>query len=106
MAGLAQTPDYPPQQIRFIVPFTPGGGTDVIMRLVAHHLAEAWKSTALVIAGTADLLVPPSNSEFIAERIPGAKLVLLPGAPHRLFAENAETFNSAVLSFLAECSLS
>lgn len=40
--------DYPPSQIRFVVPFTPGGGTDVIMRLVAHHLGEAWKITALV----------------------------------------------------------
>jgi tripartite-type tricarboxylate transporter receptor subunit TctC len=41
-------PDYPPSQIRFVVPFTPGGGTDVIMRLVAHHLGEAWKVTALI----------------------------------------------------------
>jgi tripartite-type tricarboxylate transporter receptor subunit TctC len=40
--------DYPPSQIRFVVPFTPGGGTDVIMRLVAHHLGESWKITALV----------------------------------------------------------
>jgi tripartite-type tricarboxylate transporter receptor subunit TctC len=40
--------DYPPAQIRFVVPFTPGGGTDVVMRLVAHHLGEAWKITALV----------------------------------------------------------
>jgi len=40
--------DYPPPQIRFVVPFTPGGGTDVIMRLVAHHLGEAWKIIALV----------------------------------------------------------
>src|SRR5512145_1325516 len=48
LSALAQPPDYPPSQIRFIVPFTPGGGTDVIMRLVAHHLAEGWKITALV----------------------------------------------------------
>ena len=41
-------PDYPPSQIRFVVPFSPGGGTDVIMRLVAHHLGKAWKITALV----------------------------------------------------------
>ena len=40
--------DYPPSQLRFVVPFTPGGGTDVIMRLVANHLGEAWKITALV----------------------------------------------------------
>ena len=48
LPALAQPADYPPSQVRFIVPFTPGGGTDVIMRLVAHHLAETWKITALV----------------------------------------------------------
>jgi len=50
--ALAQAPDaaagYPPQQIRFVVPFTAGGGTDVIMRIVAKHLSENWKITALV----------------------------------------------------------
>lgn len=39
---------YPPQQVRFVVPFTAGGGTDVIMRIVAKHLADSWKITALV----------------------------------------------------------
>jgi tripartite-type tricarboxylate transporter receptor subunit TctC len=47
-AVLAQPADYPPAQIRFVVPFTPGGGTDVIMRLVAQHLAETWKVAVLV----------------------------------------------------------
>lgn len=59
------------------------------------------RAPTLVIAGTADLLVPPLNSERIAELIPGANLVLLPGAPHRLFAENAEAFNREVLEFLS-----
>lgn len=48
----AQAPDtvagFPPPQIRFVVPFTAGGGTDVIMRLVAKHLADAWNVTVLV----------------------------------------------------------
>ena len=48
LSSFSQSADYPPAQIRFVVPFTPGGGTDVIMRLVAHHLGEAWKITALV----------------------------------------------------------
>jgi pimeloyl-ACP methyl ester carboxylesterase len=59
------------------------------------------RAPTLVIAGTADLVVPPVNSERIAERIPGARLALLPGAPHRLFAENAEAFNREVLDFLS-----
>jgi 3-oxoadipate enol-lactonase len=54
----------------------------------------------LVIAGDGDRLVPPENSRRIAGRIPGAKFVLLPGAPHRLFAENAEEFNREVTAFL------
>ena len=52
--------------------------------------------------GSADLVVPPVNSARIAHRIPGAKLVLVPGAPHRLFAENAEAFNREVLAFLTQ----
>jgi tripartite-type tricarboxylate transporter receptor subunit TctC len=40
--------DFPPPQIRIVVPFTAGGGTDVIARLVATRLAETWKNTVLV----------------------------------------------------------
>lgn len=58
------------------------------------------RAPTLVIAGDGDRLVPPENSRRLAERIPGAKLVLLPGAPHRLFAENAEVFNREVIAFL------
>jgi tripartite-type tricarboxylate transporter receptor subunit TctC len=39
---------FPPQQIRIVVPFTAGGGTDVIARLVAKYLGEAWKVTVLI----------------------------------------------------------
>jgi tripartite-type tricarboxylate transporter receptor subunit TctC len=40
--------DFPPQQIRIVVPFTAGGGTDVITRIVATGLAQTWKNTVLV----------------------------------------------------------
>lgn len=71
---------------------------------VSHAAGERLRGVAartLVIAGTSDRLVPPANSETIARLIPGATLVLLPGAPHRLFAETAEAFNRAVLAFLS-----
>ena len=47
-AAQAPSPEFPPPQIRFVVPFTAGGGTDVIMRLVGQHLGEAWKVTVLI----------------------------------------------------------
>jgi tripartite-type tricarboxylate transporter receptor subunit TctC len=39
---------YPAQSIRFIVPYTAGGGTDVVTRLVAKHMAEAWNVPVIV----------------------------------------------------------
>lgn len=44
----AQAADFPPKQIRIVVPYSAGGGTDVIARLVAQHMAEAWKVTILI----------------------------------------------------------
>jgi len=43
----AQT-DYPSKPIRIIVQFTPGTSTDIIGRLVAQKLTEAWGQTAVV----------------------------------------------------------
>jgi 3-oxoadipate enol-lactonase len=58
------------------------------------------RARTLVITGDADRLVNMENSSRIAERIPGARRVVLPGAPHRLFAETADAFNREVLRFL------
>ena len=33
--------DWPTKPVRFIVPYPPGGGTDVIARIVQSRLAEA-----------------------------------------------------------------
>lgn len=44
----AQAADFPPEQIRIVVPYAAGGGTDVIMRIVAKHMADAWKVNILI----------------------------------------------------------
>lgn len=44
----AAAQEFPPSQIRIVVPFTAGGGTDVITRLVGQHVAEAWKVAVIV----------------------------------------------------------
>lgn len=40
--------EYPDQPMRIIVPFAAGGGTDVMGRMFAQKLAEAWKVPVLV----------------------------------------------------------
>jgi tripartite-type tricarboxylate transporter receptor subunit TctC len=39
--GLAAAQDWPAKPVRFIVPYPPGGGTDVIARIVQSRLQEA-----------------------------------------------------------------
>ena len=48
-AALAQTAaNYPARTVRFIAPFPPGGSTDLLARLVALKLSEAWGQQVIV----------------------------------------------------------
>jgi 3-oxoadipate enol-lactonase len=53
----------------------------------------------LVLHGTDDPLLPVANARILAERIPGAKLVLFEGARHGYMEKQAEA-DAAVLDFL------
>jgi tripartite-type tricarboxylate transporter receptor subunit TctC len=46
LPGLAQ--DYPSKPIRFIVPYPPGGGTDIIARIVQEPLTRALGQTIVI----------------------------------------------------------
>jgi pimeloyl-ACP methyl ester carboxylesterase len=58
------------------------------------------KVPTMVIAGRDDRLVPVENSRMITARIPGAKLVELPGG-HLFFVEHPAEFNRAVIDFVS-----
>lgn len=48
VAGVARASDYPAKPIRIIVPYTPGGFTDLSTRLVAEPLSRAMRQPVVV----------------------------------------------------------
>ena len=66
---------------------------------VRDRLGEILAPT-LVMTGDEDPLVPPENSRFLAEHIPGAELIVYPGARHAFSNEFEEGCNAAVLDFI------
>lgn len=55
----------------------------------------------LVLVGEKDILKPRRYSERIAREIPGADLVVVPGAGHAVCLEKPALFNAILLGFLA-----
>jgi pimeloyl-ACP methyl ester carboxylesterase len=65
-----------------------------------HRLPEIEHDTLVLTAG-GDVLVPPENSDILADRIPGARKVVFEDGGHMFNIEVAERFNDEVLGFVA-----
>ena len=48
LAAVVSAQDYPSKPIRFIVPYVPGGNTDILARLIGQKLNEAWKQQVII----------------------------------------------------------
>ena len=44
----AAAADYPTRAIKMVVPFAPGGGTDVLGRIIANRLSEQWGQPVVI----------------------------------------------------------
>src|SRR4051812_50063780 len=47
-ASLANAQEFPAKPIRFVVPYAPGGASDVTARLLGQKMTEAWGQTIAV----------------------------------------------------------
>lgn len=56
----------------------------------------------LVIGGTADRMTPLKFSEFLADRMPGARLVTVEGGGHMMALEQPEVVAAAIRAFVDE----
>ena len=84
-------------------PTPPHGATRQAEAMMGHDTYELLpkiKLPTLVIAGDNDRAIPLENSRILASRIPKTELVIIKGAGHEFFIENAQESNKAVLGFL------
>jgi tripartite-type tricarboxylate transporter receptor subunit TctC len=72
-SALAQA--YPSRAVRFIVPFPPGGATDIIARVLAQKMSEAWSQPVVVEnrAGAAGAI----GSDAVAKSVPDGYTILM-----------------------------
>ncbi len=76
-------------------------GLDVLARADLRSALSALDLPVLVVHGDRDAVCPPGASRAMAGAIPGARLVLVPGAGHAPFLSRPGPFRDALGSFLA-----
>jgi tripartite-type tricarboxylate transporter receptor subunit TctC len=48
LATRASSSDWPAKPVRIVVPFTPGGSTDITARLIGNRLQEIWGQSVVI----------------------------------------------------------
>jgi len=75
LAAPAHAQSYPTQTVRIVIPFPPGGSTDLVSRMIAAYLSTAWKQSVIVEnkPGGNGMLGPT----FVAKAKPDGYTILL-----------------------------
>ena len=83
-AGVAQ--DYPVKPIRMLVGFAPGGGTDVVARILSPRLTEIWNQQVVIDnrAGATGTIA----AGFVAQALPDGYTLLMGHASTNTIAPN------------------
>jgi len=77
------------------------GHLNAIEGFDSHDELPAIQAPALAITGAEDRLIPAANSTLIAERIPGARALLLPEAAHFFWIEQPRATADALIEFFS-----
>jgi pimeloyl-ACP methyl ester carboxylesterase len=92
--------------VRAMVASTPArsiadGARGVAARPDSLDVLPGVEVPALVIVGEHDLITPPAESRAMVERLPNARLEVIPQAGHMANFENTDAFNEALAGFLS-----
>ena len=98
-----------PSQVAFIDRTLAGTDVEVWAKvfpsLIDFDLSEVLDTLnlpALIAVGDKDRITPPTAARHMAERIPGARLLVLEDAGHCAFLEEHEVFDAELAGFAAE----
>ena len=76
-AGMANAETYPSHTVKFIVPFTAGGSSDILARVLAQKMSEMWGQPVVVEnrSGAGGMI----GTEAVARSVPDGYTLLLGG---------------------------
>ena len=80
--GQTLAQEFPTKQVRVVVPYPAGGGTDLVARLIVPRLAERWKQTVIIDnkGGASGIL----GSEIVATAAPDGYTLLVTTSAHTI----------------------
>jgi 3-oxoadipate enol-lactonase len=93
------------EQVRgFMTPSTPEGVIGALLGMSERPDASAELAgisvPTLIITGADDMLIPPTESEKLAQTIPGSQLNIIPHAGHLVAFEQPDKFNHVLEEWL------